>query len=324
MTTSPMCSSFSASSWTQLTSTLNSVEKEIRFIHTRADERVRKEAERIKMVQRKREEIIEEHRRLMEEHTDEYNRRIDAISAMTNREIADHKHDKECAEARVVEADKCVAAAEHRSRELEKQVRQLYVIYDQACADHDRRVEDVRREADVRVKSKLEESSRLVRDTGLYATQVQAEGMLYMAELEDDTRLKRKDLERKSFQRSRYKDLFDVVRTHAHCQTPHREFLRAKTDILQDWHEDWQMHASGLIRPPDAVSPGFRDVSSSLSNYECIDAEDILDTVVERFSSPVPPDTPRSKDTALSRAAQFKRDMVKREGLERPMTAPPI
>jgi len=319
---------FSASSWTQLTLKLCEVEKEIGVIRLKADERVLKEAERVKMVAKKQDELIEEHRKHVQERLADYGHRLDNINAMADREIDQHMKEKANADAKIAAAELCAQKAEERSRELEKQVKRLYALYEKACVDHDRRVVALRQQTDERVQSKLEESNRLIHDTGLYATQMQAEGMQYMAELEGSKRSKMRDVEGDTVKRSRFKELYEVTLSHSNTKIPEKEFVAAKSSILQDWHESWQTHASDLVRPPDSVTPGFREVSSSLSNYDIIGPQDILATVEERvmFRTTSPDIGPRgrSKDRALSRAAEHQREQTECDSVwaQRPKTAP--
>jgi len=312
------------SSWNQISSSGGTSEKEISAIQSRADARVRKQAARVNLVEKKRDELIAEHQRQVEDRLKDYTMRIDNITGVGDKEIKQHMLAKEQAEVRIESAERCAQKAEEDARELEKQVKRLYVLYDQACADHDRRLVAVRQHTDERVQSKLEESNRVVRDTGLYAAQVQAEGIQYMTELEGFARAKTQHLEDQSLGRSRFKELYDVALSRGNFEIPESDFQAAKTTILQDWNASWQEHANELVAAPESISPGFRDVYSSLSNHDTIGPEDILDQVSRRARSCVTtPDMARSKEREVRRASehQHDEDRVPPECLVRPKTA---
>lgn len=320
-------STFAASSWTQLTLTLCSVEKEIGVIRLKADERVLKEAERVKMVARKRQELIEEHKKHVQDRIAEYASQLENIEAVAERDIREHTLAKERADARIETAELCARRAEANAKELEKEVKRLYALHDKACADHDRRLVAVRSRTDDKVQRKLGESNRLVRDTGLYASEVQAGAEYNMAEMESSMRLKIRDLEAECNKRSRYQELYDVALSHSAREIPSKEYHAAKGSIFQGWHESWVDHVTKEIKP--AESPGQRallpsSAPGSLNNTQTLStAEDVLDTVAQRAAfSPSSPDTPRSKERALGRAAEHRRFRQERDARLRPKTAP--
>lgn len=327
MTAASVRTNFEATTWTQLTQEVAQIEKEITEISHKADVRVLKEGERVKMVAQRRAEVLEAHREKMKEKNYEFERRLTAIEGQGNRELAECVREKEEAEARIVAAELAAQKAEERAKELEKQVKELYRMYDKACADHDQRVDGVRVGYEERVQKKIQDSNRLVLDTSLYATQIQSEGMSYMQELEALSRRKKLTLEKEALDRSRYKDLFDVARSSKPVRHKDRGHDPKRMGVIQDWHNSWDEHTRRLMSPPESASPGFRDVYSSLSNHETIVAEDILDTVVQRSGSASRPDSVRSKDRALSRASEYKRERDMERALGdveqvRPKTAP--
>jgi len=294
----------------------------------KADEKVEKEAERVRMVAARRRELEAKHDELVAERVAEYNTQIDNLNAMANREIAEHTAKKERADARIETARRCSEKADDHAKELEKQVKRFYGMLDEANAEAERRLATLRQESDNNVEQKLEESNQLVRDTGLYASDVQAGVINVMSDMEAETRAKIGDLDQVSKSQSRFKELYDMSRTRK-SDIPEAEFKAATGDILEAWHDSWLEVAKSGVKPPD--SPGFRSLSlptSSCGSPSTIRvAEDILDTVTNRVAaSPSPLRTERSKERALSRAAehQRRRPIANRQeaGEWRPRTAP--
>lgn len=321
-------STFSASSWTQLTLTLCSVEKEIGVIRLKADETVGKKAERVRMVTAKRREMEAKHDELVEERVAEYNAAVESLNVVADREIAEHTVKKDKADARIETARCCAEKAEAYAKELEKQVKALYRKLDEAHAESERRLATLRRESDHNVERKLEESDQLVRDTGLYASEVQAGVINAMSDMEAETRRQIRGLEQVSKSQSRFKELYDMSRART-SGMPEAEFKAATGDVLEAWHDSWLMVARSGVKSPD--SPGFSSLSlptpSRGSPCNLFAAEDILDTVTHRVAaSPSPLRPERSKERALSRAAehQFRRPRSIRQevGELRPRTAP--
>lgn len=316
---------FSASSWTQLTLTLCSVEKEIGVIRMKADERIGKEAARMKLVAARRRELEEKHNALVDERVAEYNTQVENLKLMAEKEIAEHVAQKEKADARIETARRCAENAEAHAKELEKEVKRLYGMLDDVNNESERQLAALRQDTDDNVQKKLQDCNQLVRETGLYASEVQSGVISVMSDMATETRLKIRDLDQVSKTQSRFKELYDMSRTRK-ADTPEAEFNAAKGDILEAWHDSWLQVAKSAVKPPD--SPGFRSlslpVSSCGSPSTLLAAEDILGTVTRR--APSPQHTERSKERALSRAAehQRRRPIGNRQeaGDWRPRTAP--
>mmetsp|Transcript_57111 Transcript_57111/g.99868 ORF Transcript_57111/g.99868 Transcript_57111/m.99868 type:complete len:328 (-) Transcript_57111:50-1033(-) len=326
-----MTANFSASSWTQVTLTLCSVEKEIGVIRLKADERVAKEAERVKMVARKRQESIDEHLQHVAERDSEYKNQLENIQSMADREITELEFAKDQAVIRIKTAEQCALKAEATAKELEKEVKALYALYDKACVEWEDRLAEVRNTADERVSQKLEESNQLIRDTGIYASEVQAGSLSAVATMEAGTRARIADLDSESLQRSRYRELKDVAISHSHREIPETQFHSAKNSMIQDWHDQWTGHVSSpvvgnsptlqgsLAKFTDASIGGTRQLGSPILRDQS--PEDILDRVMNRAAQcPSPPDVLRSKDKAMSRASDDQRSRHERQQL-RPLTA---
>jgi len=313
------------SSWTQLTLTLSCVEKDIGIIRQKADQRVSKEAERVKLVNSRRVELEAKHKSYVQERLGDYHIQLELIRTQGEREVQEANVIEDDANSRIKFANNAVTEAEAKARILEKQVKRLHVLYEKSCVDHDRRLESVRNETDVRVHKKQEDTNRIVRGTGVYASEVQASMIDHIGSMEAATRTRIKDLGEESVKRSRFQDLYDVAVSHSRNETPGHEFDKAKIDILREWHASWELHTTDPVIPHDQVTPGMREVDSSLSTYDTIGAEDILETVKHRtILSSTCPDSPRMKEIlgkhAMSRMSEDR--AADSEATGRPRTAP--
>lgn len=313
------------SSWTQLTLTLSCVEKDIGIIRQKAEQRVNKEAERVKLVNSRREELEEKHKSYVQERLGDYHIQLELIRSQAEKEVQDYNIVEEDANRRIKIAQNATSEAEAKSRILEKQVKRLHVLYEKSCVDHDRRLESVRNEMDKKCTAKVEDTNRIVRGTGVYASEVQSAMVDHIGSMEAATRARIKDLGAESVKRSRFQDLYDVAVSHSRNETPVHEFDKAKKDMLQDWHASWELHTTNPVIPHDQVTPGMREVDSSLSTYDTIGAHDILETVKHRtILSSTCPESPRMKDIlgerAMSRMSEDRAAIAEATG--RPRTAP--
>lgn len=322
-----MTASFAASSWTQLTLRLCCVEKEIGVIRLKADERVLKEEERVKMVANKQQELKEEHAKHVQERLSEYEHQLANITAMADREITELTEAKEQADIRIKTAEVCAAKAEANAKELEKEVTALYALYDKAVLEWESRLVSVRTTSDRQVDDKLQESNQLINRTSIYASEVQAGSLSAVAAMEAGIRAKVADLDSESYQRSRYQEIRDVAVSHSHREIPEAQFHAAKSSMIEDWSEQWHGDL-GSSGPLASSSPMLKSSFTSFDPDSTggplareLSSEDILDKVMQRrYSGSSLSESLRSKDRALNRASEDQRSRQERLAL-RPMTA---
>lgn len=319
-----------ASSWTQLTLELSACEKQIGVIRLKADERVQQEKEKVAMVDKKRRDLVDAHEVRVKERLEEYEGQLGSITAMADQEIEALRVAKQAADARIELAERYAAKAAAQAKVLEKQVKQLYALSDQARAEHDRRLEEVRQASDIGVDQKLQEADGIIRGTSLYATEVQGGALAAMTEMQDGTRSKIAEQENESRRRSRYKELYEMARTRNSIEIAEPEFRSAKSALIQEWNNTWAKCASRSVEVPSTPGRPRTNGSSPTSTPTVCG---VLEAAAERsVASPWPPATPRSKERALARAAE---DQLKRgkqpfalgrttgqEASARPRTAP--
>lgn len=273
------------------------------MVRQKAAQRVIKEAERVKQVNKRHVELEAKHKSYVQERLGDYHIQFELIRTQAEREVQEYNLVEEDANNRIKIAQQASAEAEAKARILEKQVKRLHVLYEKSCVDHDRRLESVRNETDVRVKTKQEDTNRIVRGTGVYASEVQASMIDHIGSMEAATRTRKEDLGEESVKRSRFQDLYDVAVSHSRNETPGHEFDKTKLDILREWHASWELHTTDPVIPHDQVTPGMREVDSSLSTYDTLGAQDILEAVKHRtILSSSCPESPRMKEMLAERA----------------------
>jgi len=276
---------------------LTECERQLVAIRLKAEERKVIETKRLQQVVNKRKDMLETQQRLIEETKQESERSLRGIVARAEQEINAASRAREDARRRQDLADEKANAADLQAKELERQMLAL-----SSWCESDRRYSEVKQRADDVVREMEQDTSWLVRNAAMYASEVQENTLNSMAAMQAELQTKIFEAQGKSEERSRFKELHEALLSQPDCDISANEFFNAKAKLLQAWLDDWVSHT-------------HRATPHSTLNLQ--ESPEVL--------KPTSPDRARSVDRARRIAADLKRGgaaIVAGWGEFRPQTAP--
>jgi len=238
------------STWTQLTEELTVSERRKTSARLKAEEKALLEEERLKMVEKKRQELIEAHEKAKQEAIDEFEEQMSNLNDKMDQETTEAR--KACAQAeeRTRVANELTMKADMKAQELKQQIKKLHIELEAARCRYEQRFEEVRDKADEAVHKSLEDTSRAVRGMAIHANDVQEDALTTLEAMQREALLKMHDAEEGATRRSKFDELHNIVLSHSRKDTTKDHFDRLKGELIQDWYDKWVDSTATLVLPP--------------------------------------------------------------------------
>mmetsp|Transcript_55522 Transcript_55522/g.159657 ORF Transcript_55522/g.159657 Transcript_55522/m.159657 type:complete len:295 (-) Transcript_55522:84-968(-) len=290
--------------WGTLMEELAQCERKLVAVRLKAEEKKGVEVKRLEAVLTKRQELEETTRRRLEDVGEEFERSLQGIVSKADQGVEEAWRVKAEAEFQLKQSEEKTIALEAKAKAMERQIHALHGMLDVEQAEVSQRSDEVRRRTDDVVQNHFEETRCVVKDVGLYSSEVQDQTLKSIADMQQEARSKIAEAEDRSTRRSRTKELQQALQSMTQQSSrdiSQQDFLKVKGMILQAWLDDWVAHTHP--RTPSTALP-FSDASGSLK--------------------PQSPDRARSVDRARQRASELKRGgaaIMSGWGEYRPQTA---
>lgn len=225
--------------YSQITADLGACERQIFAARIKSEERVQVELERLVLVEKRRQELLETHERLVEEALGEHQRHLACVLARAGQEMEAASLAKAQALRRQRMAEARATATEKKMKDLERRIHDVNQQLDGAVAAHEHRCRAMRQAADQEVEATVEDATGAVRSTASWAGQVQDNAFACIGRLAAEGREDKLAAPAWASDRSRFGELFHMVVDHTNEDGTLPVHDTGKGQVVQNWYGDW-------------------------------------------------------------------------------------
>jgi len=239
------------STWTQLTDELSACERSITSIRLKSEEKLSAEREKVAAVAKKRQEIVDAYNQQLKELLEVCAVSRDGQSEHAQEEIGEIMNQKAKVDGERRQADEEADASEKRCRELERRVKELHGLLDRSKERHEIHLQQVMDAADDTVRFEMQATGQRVEQLSRHASDMQDGAFDCIGTMEKEVKMRKEEADIRSKERSRFRDLYQVVVRGGQGYQEGFQDTKAQTaKIAQDWHGDWLKSAPSFECSP--------------------------------------------------------------------------
>mmetsp|Transcript_44990 Transcript_44990/g.97022 ORF Transcript_44990/g.97022 Transcript_44990/m.97022 type:complete len:314 (-) Transcript_44990:68-1009(-) len=244
-------------------------ERQLVAVRLKAEEKREVEAKRLQGVLAKGAEMDGAHRDRMSGIIEEFQKGIAGLLNKRDEALKEAKAKEEEARESCRKAHKRADELDAEALIIEAKMKEVNAKLDALEVANEDRFQRIRASTDRAVARKMEEATERVRDAGLYASEVQEMTIRDLADMEAEMKGNLAQSPYKCAQRSRAKELRQVLSALVSPSDPtapknlcQQDLVRAKAVILQAWLDDWVNHTHratpSTAVPLDSPEPPLR------------------------------------------------------------------
>lgn len=229
---------------TQLKEEFRIAERELLDQRRRNEERIKKAKQRVFLIGKKSEEVMEKHERALNNIEGEFeNAQLNVERKGTSQVTAAREAELQ-AQGRMRQAELSARAAEREAWDIRKEVDELQRRLNEMVVARDKKVEALMARAEATIRKQIDTSNGVVEHECRCASDAFETSFASVESMKEEVRIQQKTAEARSAESSRLKDLYQVYALRSHQKLSTIDFEGSLAEIMHGWYGAWAEKAA--------------------------------------------------------------------------------